>query len=470
MNVNDFDDDEAFRDSLTTVNKDGSRKWVYAVQPKGRFYALRSYVSWIYLAIFFILPFIKINGIPFLQFNIIDYRFIIFGKIFTPDDFFIFSVGMITFMVFIVLFTVIYGRIFCGWVCPQTIFMEMVFRKVEYWIEGSANDQKRLDKSPWNINKILRRGGKHVAFFLISFLIANTFLSYIIGVETLATYITEPITNHLALLTGVLIFTFIFYVVYAFIREIVCTVICPYGRLQSVLTDKDTVVVAYDYNRGESRGRFKKNTDRTEAGLGDCIDCHQCVVVCPTGIDIRNGTQMECTNCTACIDACDFMMEKVGLPKGLIRYTSENNIAKGKKLTYTTRMKAYTVVLVLLLAFMSFLLITRDNIDAHIVRSSGQLYAEMGDNLANFYEIKIVNKTNETIPFSLQLEGINGELKMLGTDKVFNVESLKQKDAKFIILINKKDITTRKTAIKISILNKEGKVTTVKTNFLGPFK
>jgi cytochrome c oxidase accessory protein FixG len=301
-------------------------------------------------------------------------------------------------------------------------------------------------------------------------LIANTFLSYIIGVETLATYITEPITNHLALLTGVLIFTFIFYVVYAFIREIVCTVICPYGRLQSVLTDKDTVVVAYDYNRGESRGRFKKNTDRTEAGLGDCIDCHQCVVVCPTGIDIRNGTQMECTNCTACIDACDFMMEKVGLPKGLIRYTSENNIAKGKKLTYTTRMKAYTVVLVLLLAFMSFLLITRDNIDAHIVRSSGQLYAEMGDNLANFYEIKIVNKTNETIPFSLQLEGINGELKMLGTDKVFNVESLKQKDAKFIILINKKDITTRKTAIKISILNKEGKVTTVKTNFLGPFK
>lgn len=469
MKQEELNSQKNFRNKLATVNDDGSRKWIYAVKPKGKFYKYRTYVSWVFLAVFFVIPFIKINGIPFLQFNITKGTFIIFGKIFTPDDFFIFAVGMITFFVFIVLFTVIYGRIFCGWICPQTVFMEMVFRKIEYWIEGSANDQKVLDRSPWNTNKIIRRGGKHLVFFLLSFLIANFALAYIVGLDQVLKYIQEPIFDNLSTFFGVLFFTFIFYSVFAFLRELACTVICPYGRLQSVLTDKDTVVVAYDYKRGENRGKFKKNVDRAEEGLGDCIDCYQCVVVCPTGIDIRNGTQMECTNCTACIDACDFMMEKVGLPTGLIRYASENNIEKGEKLKYTARMKAYTIVLALLIFLMSFLLITRDNIDAHIIRSRGQLYSEMGDNYANFYEIKIVNKTPNLMNVNLKLEGIDGELKMIGTESKFDVESLKHKNARFIILLNKKDVKSRKTELKVGIYNKEGKISTVKTNFLGPF-
>lgn len=457
---------KTFRDTVSTVDTEGKRKWIYAHKPEGFLYKLRTYITWVYLAIFFTLPFIKINGVPFLQFNILDRRFILFGKIFTPDDFFIFAVGMITFIVFVVLFTVIYGRIFCGWVCPQTIFMEMVFRKIEFLIEGSAGEQKALDKSPWNLNKILRRGGKHIAFFTLSFVIANTFLTYIIGVENLFRYISEPISQHFALLLGLLIFTFIFYSVFAFVRELACTVICPYGRLQSVLLDKDTVVVAYDYKRGEPREKFNKTKERSD---GDCIDCNRCVVVCPTGIDIRNGTQMECTNCTACIDACDFMMENVGLPKGLIRYASENNISKGEKLRYTARMKAYTVVLLLLVALMTFLLITRNNVDIHISRSKGQIYVEMEDNkLANFYEVKLVNKTHEAMPITMKLENAEGEIRLMGTENI-EIESLVMKKANFIVLIDKEKMDTRKKDLIIGIYSGDKKINTIKTSFLGPF-
>ena len=458
---------KSFRDTVSTVDKEGHRKWIYALQPKGYLYKLRTYVSWVYLAIFFAIPFIKINGVPFLQFNILERRFIFFGKIFTPDDFFIFAVGMITFIVFIVLFTVIYGRIFCGWVCPQTIFMEMVFRKIEYWIEGSANDQKVLDRSEWNTNKILRRGGKHLAFFLLSFIIANTFLTYIIGVDNLVKYIREPFYEHIGLFLGLLAFTFIFYSIYACVRELACIVICPYGRLQSVLLDKDTVVVAYDYVRGEPRGKIHKGAERTN---GDCIDCNQCVAVCPTGIDIRNGTQMECTNCTACIDACNFMMDKVGLPQDLIRYASENNIAEGKKLEFTGRMKAYTVILALLIGLMAFLLITRDNIDAHITRSKGQLFTEVDNNkLANFYEIKLINKTNEDIAFNLRLENIGGEIKLVGTDKII-AKTLQQGKANFMIILDKEKVKEYKTNLEIALYDGNKKIRTIKTNFLGPFK
>jgi cytochrome c oxidase accessory protein FixG len=465
--MDELEQPKTFRDTVSTVDKEGHRKWIYALQPKGFLYKLRTYISWVYLAIFFAIPFIKINNIPFLEFNILERRFIFFGKIFTPDDFFIFAVGMITFIVFVVLFTVIFGRIFCGWVCPQTIFMEMVFRKIEYWIEGSANDQKVLDRSTWNTNKIMKRGGKHLVFFLLSFIIANTLLSYIIGIDDLIKYIKEPFYEHIGLLLGLLFFTFAFYAVFAFIRELACIVICPYGRLQSVLLDKDTVVVAYDYVRGEPREKIHKGNERKS---GDCIDCNQCVAVCPTGIDIRNGTQMECTNCTACIDVCNFMMDKVGLPKDLIRYASENNIEKSEKLKFTTRMKAYTVVLALLIALMTFLLVTRNNIDAHITRAKGQLYTEVeGHKLANYYQIKLINKTNEDIALDVKLEDVNGEIKLVGTEKVI-AKSLMQGKANFMVILDEDLVKAYKRDIKIGLYNGNKKVREIETNFLGPFK
>src|SRR5687768_11779469 len=387
---------EAFRNRIATVDEKGNRKWIYAQKPKGRFYLRRTLVSWAFLLLFVSLPFVFVNGRPLFLFNIPAGKFILFGQVFWPQDFFIFGLGMITFLVFIILFTSAFGRLFCGWVCPQTIFMEMIFRKIEYVFEGDAVQQKILAKAPWDSNKLLRKTGKHFVFFGVSLIISNIFLAYIIGIEELASIITDPVAKHPGGFSTMLLFTGIFYGVYAFFREQVCTVVCPYGRLQGVLLDSNSMIVAYDYKRGEPRAKFNKKTIRETA---DCIDCMQCVKVCPTGIDIRNGTQMECVGCTACIDACDAIMEKINKPLGLIRYASETGISERKPLRYTSRMKLYTVLLIVLTGALSFLLMTRKDVDATIMRTPGMLYQERGtDSISNLYNIKEVNKTLQDVP------------------------------------------------------------------------
>ena len=383
---------ESFRDRLATVDEKGKRKWVFAQKPKGKFYNIRTLVSLGFFALFIAIPFIKLNGRPLFLFNIPESKFIIFGKIFWPQDFFIFGLTMVTFIIFIVLFTAAFGRLFCGWVCPQTIFMEMLFRKVEYLIEGDAAKQKLLKKSPWTAEKIRKKATKHTVFFILAFIIANFFLAYIIGIDELKKIISEPVSEHMVGFLSLLLFAGIFYGVYASFREQVCTVVCPYGRLQSVLLDRNSMIVAYDYKRGEPREKFKKNV-AAEINTGDCIDCFQCVKVCPTGIDIRNGTQMECVGCTACIDACDKMMTAVQRPKGLIRYASENGISEGKKLRFTGRMKFYTLLLIILSGILTLLLLSRKDIDGTILRTKGLTYQERGtDSLSNLFNIKVINK------------------------------------------------------------------------------
>ncbi len=361
--------DESFRDSIATI-KDGKRAWIYAKKPKGKLYNKRTVLSFIYLIVFTIIPFIKVSGEPFFLIDVPDRKFILFGAIFWPQDTFLFVLAMLTFIVFIVLFTVVFGRIFCGWACPQTIFMEMIFRKIEYWIEGDANHQKALNKQPYNTEKTIKKTLKISAFFIAAYIITNFFLSYIIGMDAvLATY--SDLSANSGTLVALVIFATIFFLVYLWFREQVCIVVCPYGRLQGVLLDRNSIIVAYDYIRGEVRGRFKKNEVRTK---GDCIDCEQCVKVCPTGIDIRNGTQLECINCTACIDACNHMMESVGMPTGLIRFDSENGIANKEKLKITTRIKAYIFVLFLLIVVLLSLLISRSDVSTTILRTPGLLY------------------------------------------------------------------------------------------------
>jgi cytochrome c oxidase accessory protein FixG len=459
---------ESFRDRLATVDAKGKRKWIFAQKPKGRFYNIRTWVSWGFFVLFFLLPFIKMNGRPLFLFNIPDAKFIIFGKIFWPQDFFIFGVTMLTFVVFVVLFTAAFGRLFCGWVCPQTIFMEMLFRKVEYLIEGDAAQQKLLRKSEWTGRKTRIKLTKHLVFFLLAFIIANFFLAYIIGVDELKRIISEPVSQHIGGLASILIFSGVFYGVYAYFREQVCTVVCPYGRLQSVLLDRNSMIVAYDYKRGEPRSKFKK-ARVAELNTGDCIDCFQCVKVCPTGIDIRNGTQMECVGCTACIDACDKMMDATGRPKGLIRYASENGIANGKKLTYTGRMKFYTVVLVLLAGLLTFLLVTRKNVDGTIVRAAGMLYQERGeDSLSNLYTIKVVNKTLLDIPITLKI--VNGPGRIIEAEgKPIQVKKEEQGKGSFFIVLPKSFIKSRKTPLKVGLYDGDTLITVLQTNFMGPF-
>lgn len=461
-------EDDSFRDRIATVDEKGKRKWVYAQKPKGKFYNVRTWVSWGFFALFFTLPFIKMNGRPLFLFDITETKFILFGKIFWAQDFFIFGLTMVTFIIFIVLFTAAFGRLFCGWICPQTIFMEMLFRKVEFFIEGDAAQQKLLNNSPWTGTKIRKKIIKHIAFFLLAFIIANLFLSYIIGVDELKKIISEPLGSHIGGFLSVVGFASVFYGVYAFFREQVCTVVCPYGRLQSVLLDRNSMIVAYDYKRGEPRGKFKKAA-AAELNTGDCIDCFQCVKVCPTGIDIRHGTQMECVGCTACIDACDRMMEAIHKPLGLIRYASENGISEGKKLRYTGRMKFYTVVLILLTAILTILLSTRDDIGGTIVRAKGQLYQERGtDSLSNLYTVKIVNKTLKDIPLTLHLENAPGTI-IEAEGKNILVEKEGQGKGSFFIVLPKNYINKRKTSVRVGLYEGNKKITSIKTNFMGPF-
>ena len=457
---------DSFRDHLATMDDRGRRKWIFAQKPKGKFYNIRTWISWFFFALFFTIPFIHINGRPLFLFNVTEAKFIIFGQVFWPQDFFIFGITMITFIIFIVLFTAAFGRLFCGWVCPQTIFMEMFFRKIEYFIEGNASEQRLLAKAPWTGKKIFKKVTKHLVFYLASFIIANLFLSYIIGLKELERIITEPLSEHVGGFFSIIIFSGVFYAVYAYFREQACTVVCPYGRLQGVLLDKNSMIVAYDYKRGEPRGKVKKQ----EADhLGDCIDCFQCVKVCPTGIDIRNGTQMECVGCTACIDACDSIMEKVNRPKGLIRYASENGIAQREKLKFTPRMKLYTVLLGALISLLVFLLSTRKDVDATVMRTPGMLYQQRGtDSISNLYNIKVANKTVHKIPLSVKLEGTPGTVQVIGSQQYINVQDEGQGSGSFFIILPREVIRNRKTLLKLGLYEGDKKIDVVKTSFLGP--
>lgn len=465
-------DQEHFRDSIGTINEEGKRSWVYPKKPVGKLYEYRKLVSYVLLIFLFGAPFIHINGNQFLMFNVLERRFNIFGFPFWPQDFHLFVIIMITGVVFVVLFTVAFGRLFCGWICPQTIFMEMVFRRIEYWIEGDRGKQMRLDKMPWNAEKLRKRSIKWSIFFVISFLIANVFLAYLIGSDRLIEYITDGPANHVGTLISLLIFTSVFYFVFAWFREQVCIIVCPYGRLQGVLLDNKSIVVAYDHKRGEKeagRAKFKKSEDRAATGKGDCIDCAQCVQVCPTGIDIRNGTQLECVNCTACIDACNQMMEAVNLPKDLIRYASEENIEKKSKFTFNARLKGYTAVLVILLGVLTGMLFLRNDVEATVLRLPGQLYEHKGEDIiSNVYTYKLINKTTKEIPeVHFELISHKGIIRVVSHDRI-QVPEQGLAEGTLFIEVDSHELEDEKEKLKIGVYSEDQLIETTTTVFLGP--
>ena len=463
-------DEEAFRDRIATVNEEGKRNWIFPKKPKGKYFSRRKIVSYVLLILLFGAPHLKINGEQSILFNIIERKFVLLGKTFWPQDLYLFAIAMIIGVVFIILFTIIYGRLFCGWICPQTIFMEMVFRRIEYWIEGDWTHQKKLKNAPWTRSKIFKKTLKHFIFWIISFLIANTFLSYIIGADELWNIQTEPINQHVGGLISLAIFTTIFYFVFTKLREQVCTTICPYGRLQGVLLDENTINVSYDHKRGEGsegRAKFNKKEERAETGKGDCIDCNQCVNVCPTGIDIRNGTQLECVNCTACIDACDHIMDGVGMDKGLIRFVSENGIKNGTPFQWTKRVKSYTALLIGMLAILITLLMTRKDFEADIFRQRGSTYQIMTDgNVSNMFQLSITNKTRNDYKITLELEGTTGEIQSVSKNLVLKKE--KQLTERFIIKLPLNEIEDGKRIFYVKILGNGKEIERVKTKFIGP--
>lgn len=479
--------DEQFRDNIATVDKSGKRIWIYPKKPSGKFTKYRTWLSYVFLLILFGLPFMKINGEPLVLFNIIERNFIIFGLHFVPQDFYLFAIAMLILLVFIILFTVVFGRLFCGWICPQTIFMELVYRRIEYAIDGDYNAQKRLDAAPWTSDKVIKRLSKHVIFYGIAVLISNTFLAYIIGMDQVIQIIREPVSLHAGGFAAMIIFSFIFYIVFARLREQVCTTICPYGRLQGVMLDNKSLVVAYDFVRGEPRGKIQKSKlvqqpalagdaseeyiNSAQNKLGDCIDCKLCIHVCPTGIDIRNGTQLECVNCTACMDACDEVMEKVSRPKGLIRLDSIEGIEKGDRKIFNTRTIAYSVVLFVLIGVEVLLFSLRSDVEVLLLRTGGLLSQEQADGtISNLYNYQLINKTNDSLIIEFKLlQPDTGIFEIVGGAKPSVNKNSKSEGAAFI-KIPKNNLESGKNKILVGVYSEGKLITKVKTTFFGPIK
>ncbi|MGL5275871.1 cytochrome c oxidase accessory protein FixG [Myroides marinus] len=468
--------DESFRDSIGTIDKDGKRAWIYPKKPSGPFYNKRKIVSYVLILFLFAAPFIKVNGNQFLLFNVIDRKFNILGFPFWPQDFYLVVISLIIGVVFVTLFTVSFGRIFCGWICPQTIFMEMVFRRIEYWIDGDRGAQVRLDKQPWNSEKIRKRLLKWFIFFVISFSIANVFLAYIIGSDVVIQMMKDGPADHMGRFVGLIIFTAAFYFIFTWFREQVCVIACPYGRLQGVLLDNKSIIVAYDHVRGEAengRAKFKKGIDRAAEGIGDCIDCKQCVNVCPTGIDIRNGTQLECVNCTACIDECDHMMDSVGLPRGLIRYASESEISEGTKFKFSLRQKGYTAVLCILVTILVGLLFLRTDIEATVLRVAGQTYSHITvnneENIRNVYTFKVVNKTMKDFDnVTFKLSSPEGGVITVVGKPIIKVIKEGYAEGTMFIDVPQFVLESHRTKVKIEVYEGDRLIQTTSTNFLGP--
>jgi len=442
-----------------------NRTWIYAKKPAGPLYRYRQGVG--YALLFFLLaaPLVRIGGEPLLLFNVIDRKFVLFGSVFWPQDLHIFVFGMLIAMVCIVLFTVVYGRIWCGWACPQTIFMELVFRRIEYWIEGDWQQQKRLNAAPRDTLWYARKAAKHGIFLVISFVISNVFLAYIIGAPQVWAIATDPIGQHIGGLAAMVLFTLTFYGVFAFAREIICTTVCPYGRLQGVLLDDRSISVAYNYKRGEPRGHRKRDDPQV---LGDCIDCQLCVHVCPTGIDIRKGIQMECVNCTACIDVCDSVMEKIGKPKRLIGFFSVDQIERNAlPRRGNNRAVAYSAVLVVLLAIFGWLLGSRSAVDGTLLRARGSTYQLRDDGtVSNLYSLELINKTQRDLQFELVADDPQFSVQLVNP-----IHDLRQGGSAQLsfFLVNRPDhIRAYKTNVKVQVVVDGAVLETMKTTFVAP--
>ncbi len=409
---------------LPTLNNDGTRRWIRPKLYKGQHYARRLLVAWGLIVLFVVLPFIRVGGKPAILLDVPERQFHLFGTTFLPTDGVLLMLLMLTIFVSIFLITAYLGRVWCGWGCPQTVYMEFVFRPIERLFEGSRGQQMKMDREGGGS----RRAWKYLVFAVLSVFVANVFLAYFVGVERLGKWVTQSPFEHpvpfiiVAATAGLVFFDF------AYFREQMCTIICPYARLQSVLLDKSSLVVGYDKRRGEPRGKGR-NTG------GDCIDCKACVVACPTGIDIRNGLQLECIACTQCVDACDTVMDKLKKPRGLIRYASDGFFRTGERAKLLRpRVLIYPVFLVVLVS--ALMLVGREktqSAEVTVLRGIGAPFVEQGAQIRNQLRIKIRNRSEEVRTFRLGLESAGGS-QLIAPENPVSVEPGKQVTAGAFVL------------------------------------
>jgi cytochrome c oxidase accessory protein FixG len=456
---------------LSTLNRDGSRRWLDPKLSKGRFLTGRRAVAYFLIALFTLLPYLRMNGKPMVLLDLASRRFTLFGYTFLPTDTLLLMLLMVMIFVTVFMVTAVFGRVWCGWGCPQTVYMEFVYRPLERLLEGRKGPDGKA--APGRI--VL----KYVVYFLISMFLAHTFLAYFVGIERLAEWVQRSPLQHpssfliMAAVTGLMMFDFCFF------REQMCIVACPYGRFQSVMLDRQSLLVSYDRKRGEPRGKMRKKRPAAEVPvtlrvmpeepvLGDCIDCKMCVHTCPTGIDIRNGLQMECIACAQCIDACDAVMDKVGRPRGLIRYSSQAAMEGERKRLIRPRLALYLAVLTVLASLFTYTLLTKSPADLSVLRAPGLPFNTIASGeITNQLKVKVANRTDRVRRYTVSVDEPGVRLEM--GENPIEIEAGKVHTDLVLVLVQPTGFQDGHTDVVLRITDEEGFTTTRPVRLLGPF-
>ncbi len=460
-------------DRLASIGRDGSHLSIEPADVRGRFVRWRTALDAILIAIYLGLPFVRIHGHPAVQLDIATRHFFLFGGDFNAQDGFRLVFVLLALGASLLFVTALYGRVWCGWACPQTVFLEGVFRRIERWIDGPRATRLRLDRAPWTLPKLARRALKHTAYTLIALILAHAFLAYFVSFPELTEMIRRDPRQHLTAFVWTMAIAGGLYFDFAFFREQMCIVLCPYGRLQSALMDKDSLIIGYDEGRGEPRGRLtraeRKGTRWTGAPKGDCVDCGRCVAVCPTGIDIRQGSQLECVGCARCIDACDDVMRKLGRAPGLIRYDSETGLAGQKRRLLRGRVLVYGALVVAALGGLVASTAWRAPFEADLMRIEGAPYVLDGGVIRDEYELHLVNK--DSVPSRLRLSAeAPASLQLTIPQRSIRLEPLEDFAVPIIATLPRADW---KRSFEFELIISDaasGQTREIDTQFLGPMQ
>lgn len=449
-----------------TIGAHGKRQWLYPAAVKGRFTRARNLVSSVLIVLYLAIPWLTLNNQPLLRFDIPGRRYYIFGGTFIATDLYLLALFLLITLIGLFLFSALLGRLWCGWGCPQTVYMEGVFRRIERWIEGTPLKQARLNKGPRDDAYWAKKITKHGLFAAFSLLLSMSFIAYFIDPRASFAMLANFGADHPAAFIMMFVTAGFVYFDFAWFREQFCTFLCPYARLQAVMLDEHSLIIAYDPQRGDPRGPAR--VGQSFEGRGDCIDCKRCVQVCPTGIDIRQGLQMECIGCTACIDACDTVMEKIGRPLGLIRYDSLAGIARKKRRVLRPRVGLYSLVLLVMLIVFTLKLTGRETVELAVTRMAGIPYLVQDDGMVrNVFTLHVTNTQAVSKQVLITADGAN-DLDLIVPGQPFVVEPGQRITAEAFVLLPKKYVEHAETAIKFTLVSEGQALSTVQAVFLGP--
>jgi cytochrome c oxidase accessory protein FixG len=390
---------------LGSMRADGSRVKVHPADVRGRWMTRRRLAFAVLMAFYVLSPLVPVGGHPMIQLDVAHRRFYLFGQTFNAQDFWMVVLLALSFVFGLLFVTAWRGRVWCGWACPQTVFLEGVYRPIERWLEGPRERRLKAAREPWTARGVDRTVAKHLLFLAVSLAIAHTAAALFVGPRELLAMIQHGPAEHRVAFGLTMGFTAILVFNFGWFREQFCVVLCPYGRLQSVLQDRDTVTVAYDAGRGEPRGKIAKGAPAGGGEFGDCVDCQRCVVVCPTAIDIRNGSQMECLACLQCVDACDEVMTRVKRPTGLIGLYSQRALGGGATRTLRARLAVYGALFLVTASALVAALALRTSFEANVLRPRGaNPFVVDGDVVRNAFEVHLVNKAPQAADFRVSVE------------------------------------------------------------------